>query len=144
MSGSVSKNIRSRLAPAVRGEYLPYESSGTRVLWSLPAPKKCELIGGGSREPDLFASVMKVRTETDVRWPDQRTPADAYSDHYCLSIEGKPVGCLSMTRGLHGEIFLQEYFPPAFFDIFPDRLMSAYRFRLMPAYRRTSASIRRH
>ncbi len=142
MAGGVSKMTGSK--PAAGGtisrnrEYLPYESVGERTLWSLPAPKKYKFIGGGQSDPALFDSVMKIREKTDSRWPDQSTPADAYSDHYCLWVNDAPVGCLSMTRALHGPIFLQEYFPKVLFEHYHDRIMSAYRFRLLPKFRRTS------
>lgn len=139
MHSNLSKNVRLRVDAMARIHGgLPYESYGTRVLWSLPDPQEWKLVGGGQSDLSLFDDVMTIRNRTDDRWPDQGVAVDRYSDHYCMLVDATPVGCLSITRALHGEIFFQEYFPQAFFDHFQDRVVSAYRFRLLPQYRRTS------
>ena len=75
---------------------------------------------------------------TDPRWPDQTTPVDNYSDHYCMFVENEPVGSLGVTRALDGDVYLKEYCPPQILDEFGDMIVSAYRFRILPGYRRSS------
>jgi len=117
-----------------------YPTNDFRSIWTLPdEKKKCDLFTTAGKESELYSRVLEVRQQTDQRWPDQRTAGDSYSDHYCLAVDDVAVGCLSMTRALHGDIFFHGYYPRIFFDKYLDRVMSAYRFRMLHPYRRTSS-----
>ena len=110
----------------------------SRVIWGPVTKVPCQLVAGLASHEALYNDILSVRYKTDSRWPDQRTAADKYSDHYCMYVDGTPVGSLGVTRLLDGEIFLQEYCPQALLDTFHDTLVSAYRFRIVQDYRRTS------
>lgn len=118
-------------------DYLPYTST-RRDVWNSYADNDTRIVAGSKADKEFFADILKVREQTDSRWPDQNTPADDYSDHYCIHIADAPVGALGVTRLLHGPLFLHEFYPQAILDSFFDRIVSAYRFRLLPKFRRTS------
>lgn len=110
-------------------------------LWSTEEPAKCRFSSGRFDTAHHYDDILKVRLQTDPRWPDQTTPTDTYSDHYCTYVEDQPVGCLSVTRALDGNIFLQEFCPPRLLEAFGDTLVSAYRFRIIDKYRISSPRV---
>lgn len=111
----------------------------SRIIWQTDVGEvSCKLVSGRRDDEGLYSKVLDVRCQTDPRWPDQRTPVDEYSDHYCMFLDDKPVGSLGVTRLLDGPVFLSEYVPPVFADHFYDELGSAYRFRIISDFRRTS------
>ncbi|MFN8390866.1 MAG: hypothetical protein U0136_11295 [Bdellovibrionota bacterium] len=110
----------------------------SQVIWSYDGDRRCELVSGRKINDELFNDILKVRHQTDDRWPDQRTPVDEYSDHYCMYVDGQPVGSLGVTRALDGDVYLHEYCPPPLVDEFHDSLVSAYRFRILHDFRRSS------
>lgn len=114
--------------------------SSSKTLCSFDEPIECKLVSGTSACDQLFRDVLTVRHLTDEKWPDQRTEADSYSQHYCMYVEDEPVGCLSVTRARLGPIFLQEYYPSVLVREFRNQLCSAYRFRIRNEYRRSSLS----
>ena len=116
---------------------VPFESY-RRTLWSSDDATNLRFVAGGSQDREFFEDILDVRYQTDSRWPDQGTPADDYSDHYCLYKDDKPIGSLGVTRALNGPLFLEEFYPADLLDAMPDRIFSAYRFRLLAKFRRTS------
>src|SRR5690606_30828641 len=99
------------------------------------------LLSGRISNENLYNDIISIRCQTDPRWPDQKTAEDNYSDHYCMYVDGNPVGSLGVTRALDGGVFLEQFCPPQILDQFHDVLVSAYRFRILEQYRQTSTRV---
>jgi hypothetical protein len=113
--------------------------NSSRIIWQTDIDgASCRLVSGRRGDEELYSRILSVRCQTDPRWPDQRTPVDDYSDHYCMLVDDEPVGSLGVTRLIDGPVFLSEYVPQLLSDNFYDTLCSAYRFRILSEFRRTS------
>ena len=102
--------------------------STTERLLRKDTPKGVTMVREFGIDNPLIDSIYQVRREGDE--DSFEFAFDRYSYHYCLFVDAEPVGTLTATRGVDGEMDCQQMYPESLLEAHADSVFSPCKFRI--------------